>query len=56
MSPISAAKGALDLLTSRFDKLTEEQREALLATLARSLDNLERLAKSVGSDEGEASR
>ena len=54
MTPISAAKGALELLTRRADSLTLEQRERLFETLARSLDTIERLARNVGSDREEA--
>lgn len=54
MTPISAAKGALELLTHRADRLTREQRERLIETLTRSLDTIERLAQKVGSDTEEA--
>mgnify|MGYP006182810239 CR=1 FL=1 len=33
MTPISAAKGALELLQNRFERLTDEQRERLLQSM-----------------------
>ena len=49
MTPISAAKGALELLVTHSERLNDEQRERLFETLARSLATIERLARSVGS-------
>ena len=50
MTPISAAKGSLELLQNRFEKLTSEQRERLLQVLARAIDNVERMARNLRSD------
>ena len=55
MTPISSAKGALELLKNRGDKLSEEQRLGLFDALERSIANIERLARTLGSDAGSES-
>ena len=50
MTPISTAKGVVDLLLNRSDKLSGEQRASLLSALGRAIENVERLARNLRSD------
>ncbi len=50
MTPISTARGAVEMLTNNFDQLTDAQREALLGALGRAVENVERLARNLRFD------